>query len=189
MELPNTLLEAVRYYSDEQNCHAFMVELRWPDGKVTCPHCQSQSVGKLVVTKHKSRSRKEGVEPKMLTRRLWNCTACKKQFTTKTGTIFEQSPLGLDKWLPAVWNVVNCKNGASSYELHRGLGVTQKTAWFMGHRIRLAVHEGSFVKMSGGVEADETYIGGKARNMHKDKASREGHRHWWRWQNGCHGRA
>jgi transposase-like protein len=172
MQLPNTLLEAVRHFTSEVNCHNFMVDLRWPDGKITCPHCQSQNVGKLVVTQHKSRSRKEGVEPKTLTRRLWNCKGCKKQFTTKTGTIFEQSPLGLDKWLPAVWNVVNCKNGVSSYELHRGLGVTQKTAWFMGHRIRTALQNGSLVKMEGVVEADESYIGPDAKRQNAQQKGR-----------------
>jgi len=102
----------------------------------------------------------------------WQCSSHhpRRQFTIKTGTIFEDSPLGMDKWLPAVWLIVNCKNGVSSYELSRALGVTQKTAWFMLHRIRLAMHSRPFAEsMSGEVEADETFIGGKARNMHKDK--------------------
>lgn len=103
------------------------------------------------------------------TRRVWKCRDCKKQFSVKVGTIFEDSPLGLDKWLPAVWLIANCKNGISSYELAKDLGVQQKTAWFMLHRIRLAMQTGSFEKLSGEVEADETYIGGKARNMHKSK--------------------
>jgi transposase-like protein len=101
---------------------------------------------------------------KVTTRRVWNCKACKKQFTAKVGTIFEDSPLGLDKWLPAVWMIVNAKNGVSSCELARSLGVTQKTAWHMGHRIRLAMREGSF-NLAGEVEADETFIGGRARNV------------------------
>src|SRR5207237_7930128 len=101
---------------------------------------------------------------------IWNCKNCRKQFTVKVGTIFEDSPLGLDKWLPATWMIVNAKNGVSSCELARNLGVTQKTGWFMLHRIRLAMQEGgSIVKMKGRVEADESYIGGKARFMHKDK--------------------
>jgi transposase-like protein len=104
-----------------------------------------------------------------LPRRIWNCKNCRKQFTVKVGTIFEDSPLGLDKWLPATWLIVNAKNGVSSCELSRSLGVTQKTGWFMLHRIRLAMQEGSIVKMKGQIEADESFIGGRARNMHRDK--------------------
>jgi len=106
-------------------------------------------------------------------RRVWTCKGCKKQFTIKVGTIFEDSPLTLDKWIPAVWMIVNDKNGISSCELHRGLGVTQKTAWFMLHRIRLAMQTGTFTKMGGIVEADESFIGAKARNMHKDVKQRK----------------
>src|ERR1700735_5468675 len=94
---------------------------------------------------------------------------CRKQFSAKVGTIFEDSPLGFDKWFPAMWLIVNAKNGISSYEIHRALGVTQKTAWFMLHRIRLAMQAGSIIKLDGEVEVDETYIGGKARNMHAAK--------------------
>lgn len=126
-----------------------MVEVRWPDG-VVCPHCQSRNVGKM-----------SGA------RRVWNCKECKKQFSVKVGTVFEDSPLGLEKWLPALWLIANAKNGISSYEIHRALGVTQKTAWFMLQRIRLAMQTGTFEKITGEVEADETYIGGKAANMHK----------------------
>lgn len=100
---------------------------------------------------------------------MWKGRACKKQFSVKVGTIFENSPIGLDKWLAAIWMIANCKNGVSSYEIHRSIGVTQKTAWFMMHRIRLAMQTGSFEKLSGEVEVDETYIGGLARNMHKSK--------------------
>jgi transposase-like protein len=103
------------------------------------------------------------------TRRVWKCRSCKKQFSVKVGTIFEDSPIGMDKWLPAMWMMVSCKNGISSYELARALGVQQKTAWFMTHRLRLAMQTGTFEKLSGEVEADETFIGGKARNMHKSK--------------------
>ncbi len=102
-------------------------------------------------------------------RRVWKCRSCKKQFSVKVGTIFEDSPIGLDKWLAAMWMLANAKNGVSSCEVHRAIGVTQKTAWFMLQRIRLALQQGSFEKLSGGVEADETYIGGKGQNMHKDK--------------------
>ena len=147
---PKTLLEAIRYFSDYENCRQFMMDLRWPDGKVTCPQCGSDHVAYLAKA------------------RVWKCYIkhLKQKFSLKTGTIFEDSPLGLDKWLAAVWLIVNCKNGISSYEIGRDLGVTQKSAWFMGHRIRLALHAGSFDKLSGEVEVDETFIGGKARNMH-----------------------
>jgi transposase-like protein len=155
-ELPEGLIEATRYFSDEKQCHEFMVEMRWPTG-VVCPRCGSKNVGALVES-----------------RRIWNCKGCKKQFSAKVGTIFEDSPLSLTKWLPATWLIVNAKNGISSCELHRALGVTQKTAWFMLHRIRLAMQEGTFDKFSGRVEADETYIGAKARNMHADKRRQKG---------------
>jgi transposase-like protein len=155
-ELPEGLIEATRYFSDEMVCHAFMVEMRWPKG-VVCPRCGSKEIGKLVEK-----------------RRVWNCKGCKKQFSAKVGTIFEDSPLSLTKWLPATWLIVNAKNGISSCELHRALGVTQKTAWFMLHRIRLAMQDGSLDKFSGRVEADETYIGAKARNMHADKRRQKG---------------
>ena len=173
-QIPETMLEAVRYFADADNCHAFMVRMRWQgEHPTSCPICGSSRVGKLVVSVRdvEGRTLKNGkvIAPYQLTRRVWNCGGCKKQFTIKTGTIFEDSPLGLDKWLPAVWMVINAKNGVSSYEIHRALGVTQKTAWFMGHRIRLALHEGGFDKMTGTVESDETFIGGKARNMHPGK--------------------
>ena len=149
MDAPQTLLDAVRHFSDYQNCHDFMVALRWPNG-VTCPTCGSDRVTWLAK------------------QRRWKCRTkhARQQFTLKTGTIFEDSPLPLAKWLPAVWIVVNCKNGVSSYELARSIGVTQKSAWFIGHRIRLALQAGSFAKLTGEVEVDETFIGGKSRNMH-----------------------
>jgi transposase-like protein len=155
-ELPEGLIEATRYFSGEKRCHDFMVEMRWPQG-VECPRCGSKNIGALVES-----------------RRIWNCKGCKKQFSAKVGTIFEDSPLSLTKWLPATWLIVNAKNGISSCELHRALGVTQKTAWFMLHRIRLAMQEGTLGKFSGRVEADETYIGAKARNMHADKRRQKG---------------
>ncbi len=153
--LPQTQIEAVRHFSDAQTCHDFLVEMRWPEG-VRCAHCESDKVGKLSVSANGKR-------------RVWNCKACKKQFTAKVGTIFEDSPLGLDKWLPAVWLILNAKNGVSSCELARSLGVTQKTAWHMGHRIRLAMKNGSLDRLSGEIEADETWIGGLSRNMHKNR--------------------
>jgi len=156
---PKSLVEAIRYFSNPDTCLDFMVELRWPDG-VRCPTCDSDKVRFIA------------------TRRMWECNNKhpRKQFSVKVGTIMEDSPIGLDKWLPAIWLLSGCKNGISSYELHRGLKVTQKTAWFMLHRIRLAMQRGTFDKPmgSGGgeVEADETFIGGLARNMHKHKKTK-----------------
>jgi transposase-like protein len=162
--IPETLTGAIRYFGSEEKCHDFLVTMRWPK-EIRCPLCDSKDVGKLVITFTKNRKGEVRETP----RRVWNCKNCRKQFTVKVGTIFEDSPLGLDKWLPATWLIVNAKNGTSSCELSRSLGVTQKTAWFMLHRIRLAMQEGFIVKMKGRVEADETFIGAKARNMHGDK--------------------
>jgi transposase-like protein len=150
---PTTLLEAVRFFSDLDVAHEFFVNVRWPDGKVTCPHCGGTDVRYLA------------------SYRRYECKAKhpKRQFTVKVGTIMEDSPLGLDKWAAAFWLEVNAKNSISSYEVHRALGVTQKSAWFMLHRIRLAVQSKSFVKFSGPVESDESYIGGAAENMHPAK--------------------
>jgi len=147
---PRTLMEAIKYFSDADIALDFMVQLRWPEGP-TCPNCQSKEHSFLS------------------TRRVWKCKACKKQYTVKQGTIMEDSPIALDKWLCAIWMIANDKNGISSYEIHRGIGITQKSAWFLLHRIRLAMQTGTFNKLSGPVEADETFIGGKARFMHKDK--------------------
>jgi|SRR6185295_618399 len=147
---PETLLEAVVYFSNPDVALEFVVNLRWPNG-VICPNCEAENPMFLA------------------TRRIWKCRACKKQFSVKVGTIFEDSPIGLDKWLPAFWLIANCKNGISSYEIARALGVTQKTGWFMAHRIRLALQDGTVEMMTGEVEVDETYIGGLARFMHKDK--------------------
>ena len=145
---PETLQEAIAYFSDPERCFQYAVRLRWPDGKITCPRCGSD---------HHSF---------ISTRKLWFCKGCKKQFTMKVGTIFEDSPLGMDKWMIGFWLLVNCKNGISSYELARDLGIMQRSAWFMLHRLRLALTEGTITKASGHVEVDETFIGGKARNMH-----------------------
>lgn len=145
--LPESLLEAIRYFSDIDVCIEFVARMRWTDGPV-CERCGCAESSYLS------------------TRRVWKCKACKRQYSVKVGTIFEDSPLGLDKWLPAVWLVANSKNGISSHELGRALGVTQKSAWFMLHRIRLAMQSGSFDKIDGIAEIDETFIGGKARNMH-----------------------
>lgn len=151
---PQTLIDAIRQFADPDIALNFMATLRWPNG-VECPRCASKEVSFLG------------------TRRLWKCRECTKQFSVKAGTIFEDSPIGLDKWLAAVWMIANCKNGISSYEVARDLGITQKSAWFMLQRIRLAMQTGTFRKLSGQVEADETFIGGKARNMHGSKRRRK----------------
>src|SRR5271170_3502602 len=151
---PTNLLDAVRCFSDPDRSLKLLAALRWPDG-VVCPYCGSNEVSFLK------------------TRRLWKCKNdhAKRQFSVKVGSIFEDSPLPLDKWLVAMWLIVNCKNGISSYEAARDLNVTQQTAWFMLHRIRKAMQRGSFEKFggTGPVEADESMIGGLARFMHKDK--------------------
>lgn len=147
---PKSLQEAILYFSDQENCLNYLVARRseWSDG-VVCPTCGSKKVSFL-----KNQLR-------------WQCSARhpKRQFSVKVGTIFEDSPLGLDKWLPAMWLILNCKNGISSCEIARALDVTQKTAWFMLHRIRLAQQGKQGGKLAGEVEVDETFIGGKARNM------------------------
>lgn len=145
--LPLSLIEAVTYFADAARATEFVARLRWPNGAV-CPNCESKNHYYLAK------------------RRVWKCKVCKKQFSVKVGTIFEDSPLSLSKWLPAVWLLANSKNGVSSAELARALGVTQKTAWFMLQRIRLALKSGSIDKMDGIVEVDETYVGGLSKNMH-----------------------
>ena len=150
-KLPTTLQEAIQYFADPQRCQDLLSAMRWPQGPV-CPKCHSLRHGFL-----KSRN-------------VYQCKDCRKQYTAKLGTIFEDSPLPLDKWFCALWMITSAKNGVSSYEVHRALKVTQKTAWFMLHRLRLALQKGSIDrKLMGDVEVDETYIGGQARNMHKDK--------------------
>lgn len=150
-QLPSTLQEAIQYFADHQRCQDLLSAMRWPHGPV-CPKCNSLREGYL-----KSRN-------------VYQCKDCRKQYTAKLGTIFEDSPLPLDKWFCALWMITSAKNGVSSYEVHRALKVTQKTAWFMLHRLRLALQKGSIDrKLMGEVEVDETYIGASARNMHKDK--------------------
>jgi transposase-like protein len=156
-DTPKTLLEAVKFFSDYESCRKFMVKARWADGVVHCPTCNSDHVAYLANAK------------------VWKCYGKHEhaKFSLKVGTIFEDSPIPLEKWLPTVWFLVNCKNGISSYELSRALGVTQKTAWFMLHRVRLAMRSAGLGKMFGEVEVDETFIGGKARNMHTEKREKE----------------
>src|SRR5688572_29291912 len=152
---PDTLLGAITYFADIDVATMFVAGLRWPDG-VVCPHCEGKEC------------------PYIASRRIWQCKGCRKQFSVKVGSIFEDSPIPLSKWLPAMWLLVNCKNGVSSYEIARDLGVTQKTGWFMMHRLRMAIMAKSFDKMNGSIEVDETFIGGKARNMHAAKRKRLG---------------
>lgn len=156
--MPETLIEAVKYFSDYEVCHTYMLAIKWPNGKPTCPKCGGEDIGYIV------------------SRKKLQCRAaqCRKQFSVKLDTIFEDSPLGLDKWFVAVWCITNAKNGISSCELARALGVTQKTAWHMLHRIRLAMETKTFRKLSGEVESDETFIGGAGKNMHEGKRKAKG---------------
>jgi len=153
METPKTLLEAIRFFEDAETCRLFMIATRWEDGIVRCPRCGSDNVSYMPNAKQ------------------YHCKAKheKPKFSLKVGTIFEDSPIGLEKWLPAAWLISNCKNGISSYELARALGVTQKSAWHMLHRLREAMKETGNEPLSGVVEMDETFIGGKIKNMHKSK--------------------
>jgi transposase-like protein len=153
---PKTLQEAVLYFNDPDNCISYLVARRWPNG-VICPNCGSTKVSYL-----------ESV-------RRWQCSSHhdQRQFTLKTGTIMEDSPIRIDKWMIAMWLVLNCKNGISSYEIGRALGMSQKSAWHLMHRVRYALHGGPVGKLSGQVEADETLIGGKSRNMHREKRARK----------------
>jgi transposase-like protein len=155
LHIPQTLHEAIKFFADPDNALNFMIGMRWPGG-IECPRCNCSEVTFLA------------------TRRIWKCRGCKKQFSVKVGTIFEDSPLALEKWLMAMWMLVNCKNGISSHEVARDLGVTQKSAWYMLHRVRLAMKMGSIEKLVGPVEVDETFVGGKDKNKHKDKKPRLG---------------
>jgi transposase-like protein len=165
MKAPQTLQQAIQFFSDYDNCRKFMIAVRWAGGKVRCPYCDSEKVTYLEKA------------------RLYRCyeNHPKQKFSLKIGTVYEDSPIPLEKWLPATWLLANCRNGISSYEIHRALGVTQKSAWFMLHRIRLAMQSGTFQKLGGPgseVESDETFVGGKAKNMHASrramfKAARE----------------
>ena len=148
--LPQSLIEAVRYFDDPDVCVDFVAGLRWPDGP-ECPVCGGKEYSYLT------------------TRRLWKCKACKKQYSVKLGTIFEDSAIPLDKWLVSIWLIANAKNGISSYELGRAVRISQKSAWHVLHRIRLAMQIGNFDRFDGETETDETFVGGTGRFMHKDK--------------------
>jgi transposase-like protein len=163
---PKSLQEAIVYFADNNNCIDYLAIRRWPDGKVTCPSCGSDKV-KFNANRH-----------------LWQCSShhSKRQFSIKVGTIMEDSAIGLDKWLTAMWLVTNCKNGVSSYEIARDVRVTQKSAWFMLHRIRLAMQDETFgAKFGSGsegeVEVDETFVGGSMRNMHSETVDSQGFKH------------
>lgn len=153
MQGPKTLLEAARYFADIEVCEAYMRSIRWPDGNPVCPACGAKGdrIGAI------------------RTRRTLRCKDCRKQFSHKVGTIFQDSPLGLDKWFVAIWSIANCRNGISSHELGRAIGVTQKTAWFMLHRIRKAMEISNGGQFVGPAEADTTYVGGRAANMHTSR--------------------
>jgi len=154
METPKTLLEAINFFSDYENCRQFMISVRWSDGVVRCPYCDATKLTYLAKA------------------RVYRCYGNhpKQKFSLKVGTIFEDSPIGLEKWLPASWLLSNCKNGISSYELARALGVTQKSAWHMLHRLRKAMtDETGMIGGNGPVECDETFVGGKVKNMHNSK--------------------
>jgi len=168
METPQTLQQAIQYFGDEQTCIDAVAFMRWPGGP-RCPYCLGDEAKNPYYIK---------------TAKRWKCRSCRNQFSVKKFTIFEDSPIPLQKWLPAMWMLVNCKNGVSSYEIHRALGVSQKTAWFMLHRLRVVLKAQDMGtklggKDSSGVEVDETFVGGKLRNMHRQRrtrfASEQGH--------------
>jgi transposase-like protein len=155
MAYPTTLVDAIKYFSDEQACIDEVAAMRWPDGEIACMGCGE--IGNTLWLANQKR---------------WKCRGCKKQFSVKVGTIFHDSPLGLDKWMVAMWMLANCRNGVSSYEIARTIGITQKSAWHMMHRIRKAMTDVSGDKLGGNgtpVEIDETFVGGKVKNMHKSK--------------------
>jgi transposase-like protein len=153
---PKTLQQAIRYFTGPDVCLRAAIALRWGTGPVTCPTCGATDVHFIA------------------TRRIWRCSQQheRRQFSVKVGTVMEDSPLGLDKWMVAIWLLANAKNGISSYELHRAIGITQKSAWFMLHRVRLAMQAEDGGKIGGDVEVDETFIGGRSRFMHKAKRER-----------------
>ncbi len=156
MQIPTSLIEAIRIYSDPQTCIDTLAQMRWADGKPICPKCNTSEGDR----KHYW----------LATQKRWKCYSCHKQFSVKVGTIFEDSPIGLDKWLAALWLLVNCKNGVSSYEIARDLSITQKSAWFVLQRLRHILKDTTVEPMGKGpVEADESFHGGKPKNMHRSR--------------------
>lgn len=153
-QYPETLMQAIRHFADDDICQEFVEKMRWPEA-VKCLQCGSDKIGHIK------------------SRRMYQCKECRKQFSVKKGTIFEDSALSLDKWLCAIWMMVNAKNGVSSYEIARSIGITQKSAWHMQARIRKAMELGTIEKLTGEVEVDESFIGGKAKNMHKSKRAKK----------------
>lgn len=153
-KLPKTLTGIIRFFADPQVCIDFVATMRWEDSEPVCHHCHSKGAYYLA------------------SRKIYKCKVCRKQFSVKMGTIFEESGVALDKWLIAIWMIVNAKNGISSYELGKAIGVKQRSAWFMQQRIRVAMEQGSIEKFSGETEIDESYIGGQVKNMHKDRRQR-----------------
>ncbi len=151
---PQTLVDAVRFFADPQHCHDYLMDLKWPGGDLCCIECGSTNVGQIK------------------SRRLFQCRekGCRRQFSLKTNTIFQDSPLGLDKWLVAVWMIANCRNGVSSCEIARTLGIKQQSAWHVLHRVREAMKPRFNRRLQGAVETDETWVGGLVKHMHKDKA-------------------
>lgn len=158
MQIPASLIEAIRLYSNPQTCIDVVAQMRWADGKPVCPKCDT--------------AEGERKHYWLATQKRWKCYSCLKQFSVKVGTIFEDSPIGLDKWLTALWLLVNCKNGVSSYEIARDVQVTQKSAWFMLQRLRFILKDPTPMKMGGSgtpVQMDEAFIGGKPKNMHRSR--------------------
>lgn len=160
MYIPKTLMEAIRHYSDEQVCIDTVAAMRWSDGKPVCPKCGT--------------AEGERKHYWLATQKRWKCYSCRKQFSVKVDSVFEDSALGLDKWMVALWMLCNCKNGVSSYEISRELGIAQQHAWHMLHRLRLALQLPEGEKLGGVVEADECFVGGKISNMHKSKRAQLG---------------
>jgi transposase-like protein len=156
MKTPKTLVEAINFFQDSENCRKFMISVRWMDGIVRCPRCGSEDVSYMPNAKQYHCKAKQHKDTK---------------FSLKVGTIFEDSPIGLEKWLPAAWLISNCKNGISSYEVARALGITQKSTWHMLHRLREAMNGGQMFKMGGNgpIEVDETHVGPKPQKMHRAK--------------------
>ena len=160
-QFPETPMEVIKYFADPEVCHKFATDMRWPDG-VSCPWC-AQETGTV-----------HTLVSFIASRKIWRCGVCKKQFSVKVGPIFEDSPLPMDKWIVSMWLILNAKNGISSCALARAIGITQKSAWFVLHRIRLALRTGTIEKMFGTVEVDETLIGGLEKNKHANKKQKAG---------------